>query len=182
MIKTGAVGLLGVWAALSGAPYLLILALALSAIGDAFLAGDPKRFLLPGMAAFLAAHLAYIALFAGLAPAPFTAATGFVFAALLTPGAWLIAHLWKDFGEMRWPVIAYTLVIAGMGAVATRLPGQMWPVMLGAALFIASDAVLSFNLFKLKEGSPAHAITSRLLWALYYGGQALIAYGLLTKL
>jgi uncharacterized membrane protein YhhN len=46
-----------------GAALLLPAALALSAVGDGFLAGDPKRWLPLGLASFLIAHLIYVALF-----------------------------------------------------------------------------------------------------------------------
>ena len=46
-----------------GVALLLPAALVLSAVGDGFLAGDPKRWLPLGLASFLVAHLIYVALF-----------------------------------------------------------------------------------------------------------------------
>ena len=48
-VKTAAVGALALWAWMAGAPPLLTGALALSAVGDAFLAGNPDRWLPPGL-------------------------------------------------------------------------------------------------------------------------------------
>ena len=52
-VKTAAVGALALWAWMAGAPPLLTGALALSAVGDAFLAGNPDRWLPPGLGSFL---------------------------------------------------------------------------------------------------------------------------------
>ncbi|TIP55997.1 lysoplasmalogenase family protein, partial [Mesorhizobium sp.] len=48
---------------LQGGPWLLIAALALSAIGDALLSRDGEKAFVGGLAGFLAAHGLYIALF-----------------------------------------------------------------------------------------------------------------------
>ena len=63
--KTLAVSLLGVVAMLAGGPVLLVIALLLSAAGDAFLAHTGERAFLAGLASFLAAHIGYVLLFAG---------------------------------------------------------------------------------------------------------------------
>ena len=61
--KTLAVAMLAVLAALQGGPLLLVVALALSAVGDAFLSRDGEKAFLGGLASFLVAHIVYIALF-----------------------------------------------------------------------------------------------------------------------
>lgn len=63
LVKTVAVGALAVLAYLEGGGSSLAIALALCAVGDAFLAGDPKRWLPFGLAAFLAGHVVYVLLF-----------------------------------------------------------------------------------------------------------------------
>src|SRR5690606_40854198 len=62
-MKTAAVALLALLAALEGGPVLLVLALAISAVGDAFLAQNGRQRFLLGLGSFLIAHLAYIVLF-----------------------------------------------------------------------------------------------------------------------
>ncbi len=182
LVKTASIALLALAACLLGGPWLLVLALALSAIGDAFLAGSPQKWLAPGMAAFLAAHAAYIALFTHFELAPIGIITGPVAGVLLASTGMLITYLWRDLGAMRVPVILYALIIGIMGIQAARLPTDMWPVMLGAGLFILSDGILSIDLFRLSENAPMRRVTSRLVWLFYYGGQALIAYGLLAAM
>ena len=69
-MKTLAVGLLAVLVVVEDGPLLLVAALALSAVGDAFLSRDGDKAFLGGLASFLAAHLVYIALFLTRAAAP----------------------------------------------------------------------------------------------------------------
>ncbi|RUW86495.1 lysoplasmalogenase, partial [Mesorhizobium sp. M8A.F.Ca.ET.023.01.1.1] len=61
--KTLSVAMLAALAAMQGGPLLLVAALALSAIGDAFLSRDGERAFLGGLASFLVAHIVYVALF-----------------------------------------------------------------------------------------------------------------------
>jgi len=49
-------------------------------------------------------------------------------------------------------------------------------------MFIASDVILSFQLFVRPADAPKPALPSIALWFLYYGGQALIAWGVLSNL
>lgn len=176
--KTAATVCLAIAAFQLGGPVLLIAALGLSALGDAFLAmGEGDAFLLPGMGAFFAAHVAYVVLFwqSGLAysqPLMMLAAI-LVFAAL----AFLI-WLRPKLGNMQIPVLAYGAVIAAMGALAIHLPAEYRLATWGAMAFIASDAILSLELFVMKPDAKVKAVTSPLLWALYWGGQALILLGM----
>ncbi len=126
------------------------------------LAGDvllmlPERFFVPGLVAFLLAHLAYIVgLNAGGSLWP-------VEAILVIPmafiGGWLFGQVRgalqaKRRGKLVAPVALYTIVISLMvvSAVATLFRSE-WPggaaalVSVGAGLFFISDAVLAWNRF-----------------------------------
>lgn len=178
IIKTGSTALLALYAFLAGGPLLLVAALAFSALGDAFLAGKPERWLLPGMGAFFLAHALYVALFwqlgQGGSPLPVKLAQG----VLVLGGAaflfWLTPSVDKP---MRNPVIAYAAVILMMGAAALALPEAYRLVSLGALMFIASDVILSLQLFRKPAGEPASVPSSLAVWILYFGGQVLIAWG-----
>ena len=61
--KTLAVAMLAVLALMQGGPLLLVAALALSAVGDAFLSRDGEKAFLGGLASFLLAHILYVPLF-----------------------------------------------------------------------------------------------------------------------
>jgi uncharacterized membrane protein YhhN len=76
-------------------------------------------------------------------------------------------------------VLAYVLAIVAMVVASLLLPSLRWPAAVGALAFMASDAVLALDLFKGVKllGSPR--LTAWAVWFLYFGGQALIAYGML---
>jgi len=165
---------------LSGATWLLWAALAASAVGDAFLAGRPERWLLPGMAAFFFAHAFYLVLFWQLwEGVSWSWPVGAGQAALVLAGAAYIRWLTPSLGKMRIPVLAYGAVILMMGAAAIALPAAYGLVKLGALMFIASDAVLAHQLFcRPVEASPRKP-PSYAVWFLYFFGQAAITFGLL---
>ncbi|CAN5302470.1 lysoplasmalogenase [soil metagenome] len=178
VVKTAATGALAVLAYLQGGGPLLAIALALCAIGDALLAGDPKRWLPFGLAAFLAGHVAYGLLFwreRGAIDAPFWATAPLVVLA----AAVMLWRLWPALGAMTPAVVAYVAAIVAMVTLSLLLPRAHWPATAGALAFMASDAILSFDLFKGVKllGSPR--LTAWAVWFLYFGGQALITYGML---
>lgn len=144
--------------------------LALSALGDALLVW-PQHFV-AGMAAFAAAHLAYISAFGWgaswpLAGAACYAATGY-FLTLLAPPA----------GGLRLLVPLYGLLLATMAwrALARARAGRGAPsapafaAAAGALLFLLSDALLGYSLF---GGAVPHRRLA--VMSTYYVGQLGIA-------
>jgi uncharacterized membrane protein YhhN len=181
-VKTGSTALLAVWACIAGGPVLLVAALALSSAGDAFLALKGERWLKPGMAAFFLAHVAYVVLFWGLAAEERTLLVLAAQVILVFGGVFFVRWLSPYLGDMRVPVFAYAAVILLMGAAALRLDTAYWLVTLGAVMFIASDTILSLQLFRNPADKPAGIASSLAVWFLYFGGQALIAWGLVLGL
>lgn len=178
LVKTLAVGSLTLISVLSGAPLALTIALAFGTLGDVFLSRDGERNFLFGLAAFLIGHLAYVVLLSQLGgglthlidPLWRLIPSAILIAVALLIVRTLLPHL----GAMRLPVLAYSTVILSMGLFALSLPIE-WPIILailGALSFIASDAILGFELFAHKGSERRSAAT--LLWCLYWGGQALI--------
>jgi len=185
VVKMVAVAALALIAYLTGPRYglalLLPAALALSAVGDGFLAGDPKRWLPLGLASFLVAHLVYVALFwsaggpSGLSePVRLT-----LIMAAPVCGIGMLTWLWPHLGAMRGAVSAYVAAIVAMLATSLLLPWKAWPVMVGALAFMASDAILSADLFRSARLAGSERLSAYAIWALYYGGQAAIALGLM---
>ncbi|TDE40155.1 lysoplasmalogenase family protein [Antarcticimicrobium sediminis] len=176
--KTAAVVLLAAAAALMQTPALLILALALCALGDWCLSRPGERAFRAGIGAFAAGHLAYIALFLTRAAAdPGQVASGWRLAALLTLallGAILAARLAPRAGALRLPVLIYIPIILGMGACALTLPptGALALVLPAALAFIASDLVLASQIFLLPKDHPLLAVAPYTVWPLYWGAQA----------
>lgn len=129
---------------------LILAGLVLSLAGDVFLMW-PKEGFLPGLVAFLLAHLAYIAAFC--MPVRF-AARPWIFVLYALVAAGLLSVLWKDVPPaLRVPVVAYVVCLAAMAAQAAvwwrSASGNSharWAA-LGGMLFMASDTLLAFNKF-----------------------------------
>lgn len=173
-VKTGSVVLLAAAAFFGDAPPLLALGLLACAIGDYFLAGEGRRALLLGMGAFFCGQLIYLTMFLIEGGAAFAAPLeGGVQALLIVAAAGMLFWLWPKLGEMAGPVAAYTLAVTAMAVLAVGVPGYTLAA-IGAVMFFASDGVLSAELFALPEGSRHRHWTRPAVWALYWGGQALI--------
>ncbi len=153
--------------------------LVLSLAGDVALLW-PKEGFLPGLIAFLLAHLAYIAAFASRArmlsrPAPFV-----LYAAV---AALVLASLWPGVpAGLRVPVALYVVCLAAMAAQAgvvwlvmrgTPAAPAAWSGAIGGALFVLSDALLATNKF-------AAPLPMASLWVLgsYWAAQWCIASSL----
>lgn len=165
-----------------GLALLLPAALALSAVGDGFLAGDPKKWLPLGLASFLVAHLIYVALFwnAGGPHLLIEPVRAVLIVAAVISGVGMLAWLWPHLGAMRAPVSAYVAAIVAMLVTSLLLPWMAWPVMVGALAFMASDAILSADLFRSARLAGSERFSAYSIWGLYYGGQAAIAIGLMS--
>jgi uncharacterized membrane protein YhhN len=129
--------------------------LVLSLIGDVCLLW-PQQGFLPGLVAFLLAHLAYIAAFC--VPVRL-AARPLVFVAYGGVAALILSQLWPGVpGALRAPVLGYVACLATMAAQAA----VWWRTTIGRAdehlaraaaigglLFMASDSLLAINKFAL---------------------------------
>ena len=165
VIKALGCALLAV-AAIPTAP-LLAVALALSALGDCFLALRGERHFLNGLIAFLVAHIVYAAIFAQ-AWAP-SMASLWGAAAVVLAGIILAVWLYPGLGKMRRPVLAYTSVIVTMAVMALQADYQTGLLVPGALLFMFSDSCIAVRRFK-----SDFAFSGELTWATYYGGQLLL--------
>jgi uncharacterized membrane protein YhhN len=180
--KTLAVAFLAILAFVQGSPQLLVAALALSALGDAFLSRDGDKAFLAGLGSFLAAHLVYIALFylSGgsfglLAAEPWRAAAA---VALAVFALFVLARLLRVVTpDMRLPIIAYLAAIVAMGVTALTLGNAL--VIAGAVLFVASDAILAAEKFLMASLSPRRRPARIAVWVLYYAAQLSITLGFL---
>jgi uncharacterized membrane protein YhhN len=153
--------------------------LVLSLVGDIALMWPAQGFL-PGLVAFLLAHLCYIAAFtrgARFAARPLA----LVFYAVVA--AAVLWQLWPHVSAgLRGPVLAYVVALAAMASQAAVVwlaargsaeQARARVLALGGALFLCSDALLAINKF----ASPLPAAS---LWILatYWSAQWCIAYWL----
>ena len=153
--------------------------LTLGLIGDVLLMLPGDRFV-PGLAAFLLAHLAFLA--AWLDDSRFAVHPPALLACLLA-AAGLLWLLWPFLAPpLRMPVGVYALVLATMagqalgrarqhaaGDDARALPARR--AALGALLFLLSDSLLAWDRFR-------HPLPLATLWVLgsYYPAIGLIAW------
>lgn len=154
---------------------VLASALALSALGDFFLAlKDQQRYFVIGLASFLAAHIAYLVVFLPRASVPegwsLAAASAAVAAALI-----FVVRLAPRLGKMTVPVFAYFIVIMAMVVAALSVREASWVVGMGAVLFALSDSLIAVRKF----WQPLPGIGA-LIWATYCAAQYLIVFGLLS--
>lgn len=184
VVKTASIALLGVLVLVEGGPSLLAAGLFLSALGDLFLAEDGERAFLPGLGSFLVAHVVYVVLFgmAGSGIAAFAAQPWRLAAAglIMVFAAATFLRLRPALpGDLVVPVAVYLVAILAMGLAAMTLPSLA--VIVGAVLFIASDALLAAGRFLLPPASPRQAIVAPAVWSLYYLAQVSIALGFLLS-
>ena len=175
LIKAGSVGSIAAVSFVLHGEWRLTLPLLLSAAGDAFLAGEPKRWLPFGLAAFLLAHLLYVALFAhyNLSLTVLLEFPRWVLVLCAVGAAIAILRaLWGGLGRMREAVVIYVAVIVMMVAMAFTLPWTRSAAMIGAVLFMVSDAILAFRLFR---GGGPNMTADLAVWWFYWAAQALIA-------
>ncbi len=167
VLKGAGVALLALWAATRARSvdgWLIAAVMALGATGDVLLEVAGLEI---GAVSFLAGHVVAVILYRrNGAPWAGIAAAGLAVAA----AAWLIL-----------PDPGVALYALGLGAMAGGASGSRFPrglVALGAWLFVLSDLLIF-----ARSGMLADSIVPHLLvWPTYFGGQALIAWGVVTTL
>jgi uncharacterized membrane protein YhhN len=160
----------------------LILAIIFSLAGDVLLL--KKEYFIPGLIAFLLAHLLYIFAYRQHKHEPTdNALLGLQRVRLAFPvilaGTGLVVVLFPVLGDLKIPVIIYATVIAIMTITALFRFGHtaaasFWMVFIGACLFMLSDSILAINKF-------LHPIDLANFWIMitYSAAQYLIVSGLL---
>lgn len=153
----------------------LLVALAFGLLGDIALLGDSVSRFKAGLGAFLVGHLGYLVCFSdlGLSRPGWSWAVFAVLAVTVVLTREVIPSTYTSGGvALAGPVVAYTLVIAGM-LILAWFTGD-WLIALGATVFVASDSILSVNRFvrPLPMAGVAIMVT-------YHLGQALIVAGVL---
>ncbi|WP_315388117.1 lysoplasmalogenase [uncultured Stenotrophomonas sp.] len=169
-----------VWRATSAPPgyrRALLLGMGFSCIGDIALMLPFDAFV-PGLIAFLLAHVCYIVAFR----AGFRAGKGLLLASVLLAlfAGINLAGLWPLLpADLRIPVVVYVVVLALMATLALARawsrnplgasPGTHWAA-IGAVLFVISDCTLAWDRFG--GGLP---LASLCVLATYYAAQYCIA-------
>ncbi|MBI3359777.1 MAG: lysoplasmalogenase [Chloroflexi bacterium] len=168
---------------LAGFSLMVSLGMFASFIGDMILAEyirTPKPVIF-GIIAFGIAHGFYIAGFL-IAGAAVGVAGDIVQAAVVMAAVTVAVILWAAFVRspetprmLNVAVLIYLGLIATMTGLAVWLAlGQprLWPLALGAILFLASDTILGNQIFR----KNSWFLVSDVVWMLYICGQALIVW------
>jgi uncharacterized membrane protein YhhN len=157
---------------------LLSAALVASSAGDVLLDVDPERLFVPGLCAFLAAHLVYTALFAANRSRRQRIEMPRRILLFAVPVYVLLISVWlvPDTGPLKIPVTVYIFAITAMAtaALGSRFGSR---VAAGALLFMLSDSMLAIA--KFNGPFPGRGY---LVWATYYAAQYLITTGVLPNL
>lgn len=176
VLKGAGVGLLAVWAGLNARDrdgWLIASVLALGALGDVLI----ELSLTAGASAFLVGHVVAIVLYLGrrrAAPTPSQIALAVVLLVAVPAIAFLLP---ADRGAAA-GVGLYALGLGAMAASAWLSRFPRYRVGIGAVLFAISDLMIFARM-----GPLAGSMLPRLLvWPLYFAGQALIAWGVVTTL
>ena len=140
-------------------------------------AGKSTRRLIMGMAVFAIAHSFYLIAMTGepaqMGPLPIGLFLG-ALAALLAIGVviwWRWVRVPQGPDVLNYGALGYMVILSTMTALAVALAlfDRRWSVLgLGAALFLASDAVLGNQIFRRNRWP----YSSDVVWALYIAGQA----------
>jgi uncharacterized membrane protein YhhN len=152
---------------------IVVAALTLSLVGDVLLV-LPADLFVPGLAAFLLAHVAYVVAMLVLGALSGGLLLGLVGVAIAAAviGVRIVRGAARHDPALRVPVLAYLAAISLM--VATAAGTGVAVVLAGALLFYASDAVLGWTRFVADFGRSRVVVTVS-----YHLGQALLALGLL---
>lgn len=175
--KTSGVGLLALWAAANARGkygWMIAAALGFGALGDYLL--DAKG-LETGAVAFVIGHIIAITLYLRNRRPELTPSQRLL--GWLTMPATL-AIVWGMLSPAPgwWHAAVYSLFVAAMAAAAWTSRFPRYRTGIGAMLFLASDLFI----FAGEGAVLSKDVTLWLVWPLYFGGQALIAWGVVSTL
>jgi len=175
--KTTGVAFLALWAAANArerSGWLIAAVLGFGALGDWLL---DARGLIAGAAAFAVGHLIAIILYLTNRRARTTPSQRLL-GWLTIPATLAIVWAMLSPAPGWWHAAAYSLFVAAMAAAAWTSRFPRYRTGIGAMMFLASDLFI----FAGEGGVLPKDVTMWLVWPLYFGGQALIAWGVVHTL
>ncbi len=173
MWKASGIFLLGVYSLLRGAR-LAGLALFFSAVGDVMLDLKPQQ-MVAGMAAFGVAHIFYSVDFAGFLRRDRIGVAGLLPAGIvLAVSSLLLFWFLPGMGALAVPGMGYQAIITVMVLLA-MLSHAPVIAKLGAAVFMLSDTLIAFNIYKGID-PPQGSV-----WLTYAAAQIMLAWTLSNR-
>ena len=174
--KGSGVALLAVWAARNAHSrdgWLMAAILALGALGDVVLEAD----LVIGGIAFALGHMVAIYLYLTNGRESLSVSQKLL-AVVVVIGAPFIAWVMPDDRSGAWQALLYTLFVAAMASAAWISRFPRYRTGLGAMMFVVSDLFIFSRFGPLQDS----ILPTLFVWPLYFGGQALIAWGVVDTL
>ena len=169
----------------AGAPglkWLLVTGLLFSWCGDILLEFSGEMMFIMGLTAFLLAQASYLTLFLKTKGGnALFSRRWYLVVPVVISGVLLAGLLYKHLGEMRLPVLMYTLVILSMLAAAINRVEKVTKasyitVLAGSILFVLSDSAIAVNKFLISfNGSSVLVMTT------YITAQYLITTGVIKQ-
>jgi uncharacterized membrane protein YhhN len=141
------------------------------AVGDVLLDIDRVRLFVPGLAAFLVAHIGFLTFF-GLRRVPANPRRIWIIPVLLFSLIMAVIML-PRLGSLLIPVLAYLVVITLMTALAIFSDVRAMAA-LGAVIFMLSDAMIAWAKF-VSPGQPSTSLSL----PVYFAGLFLLGFGIL---
>ena len=177
--KTSGVALLVAWAAANARTrdgWMIAAVLAFGALGDWMLDAIG---LMQGAVAFAIGHVIAVALYLGNRRTVVTVSQRLLVLTVV-PLALLIAWGLTRHGApgQMGAAMGYTAIVALMAATAWASRFSRYRTGIGAMIFLASDLFI----FAGEGGTLSKDVTMWLVWPLYFAGQALIAWGVVSTL
>lgn len=175
--KTSGVGLLAVWAAANAREkngWLIAAVLGFGALGDYLL--DAKG-LVVGAAAFAVGHVIAVILYLTNRRAQMTPSQRLL-GWVTMPATLVIVWAMLSPAAGWWHAAVYSLFVAAMAAAAWTSRFPRYRTGIGAMIFLVSD----FFIFAGEGAVLSKDVTMWLVWPLYFAGQALIAWGVVSTL
>jgi uncharacterized membrane protein YhhN len=158
----------------------LLAAQAFSWGGDLSLMGRSRTSFLTGVGFFSGAHVSYISAFRSRSSTAVLDTPGrrrfLTVGGLLAVGMGLAAA--REDRALAVPVAAYGVTLASMVAAAAAVDGDRTEVLSGAALFLASDALLGIRTFLVGEERRGSAALESVVMATYTAAQWRLGEGL----
>ena len=180
LLKTLPVVCLALAAVSGNASIIIIAALLCCAAGDYFLSREGDNNFLAGLGSFLIGHVLYIIFFIGSIDLTqlITRESLLLIVILAALATLVVIRLWPHLGDLKLPVIIYSIVITAMAVSAKAAnPGQI--VLFGVTLFVISDIILAHEKFTPLRDTLFRKLMPYLVWVLYFVGQLFIVHGIL---
>jgi uncharacterized membrane protein YhhN len=154
-------------------PHLLVAALVFCTLGDIALMFTGERWFLAGLGSFFVAHLLFMAIFGHDLQAYALPLWSWAFVAYAVG---FFAWLWPRTGALRWPTLAYGVVLTALVLAAAGLQAQRDDTvttvgLAGALLFALSDSALAVCQFR-----GAYRAAQPLILTTYWSGLGLMAW------